>query len=748
LKTADLLLDQLDLTHFGEHGEEGEKIVRKLRAGMMPPTGLPRPDAATMESLVRWMEDQLDANAVTHLPPPGLHRLNRTEYANAIRDVLALNVDATKFLPPDDSTRGFDNIAGALTMSPALMEAYLAAAGKISRLAIGDVSSPTQQVFDVPADTAQNYHVEGLPFGTRGGILVDYQFPTDGEYSFNVKGVTGYFQAVLGQIAGEKLEVTVDGELVKVFDWDREIKNTTGNGKSTPRVPIKAGQHRLGVTFIATNDLPATELNRPFQRTMNTPGEIPGFLFYPHVGQVTIEGPFNSAGATDTASRRKIFVCRPASSREEEGCARRIVSTLVKHAFRRPSTFADIQALMPFYLSGRSEGGTFEDGIEATLQRILADPEFVYRGESEPTTMTAGKTYRVSDVALASRLSFFLWSSIPDDELIDLAAQGKLHEPTVLEQQVRRMLKDPKSDSLVSNFTGQWLSVRSLKTSEPVVNLFPDFDDNLRAAFQREIELFFGSIVHEDRGVPELLDADYTFVNERLAKHYGIPNVYGPQFRRVTLPAELDMRRGLLGKGALLTVTSQAARTSPVMRGKWFMTTFLGISPPDPPPGVDTSLKAKVVGDAAGNQKSPTMRQILEQHHTAVSCATCHRTFEPMGLALENFDAVGGWRTEDEGQKIDATGVLADGTKLDGVTTLRAAMMKRQDQFVRVVAEKLLTYALGRGVDYPDMPLVRSIVRDSEASKYRFSSMVLGIVKSPAFQMNMKTAAAATARVN
>jgi hypothetical protein len=746
LKTADLLLDQLDLSKLGDHAEIGEKVVRKLRAGMMPPPGVRRPDAEKMEGLIRYMEGELDRHSVTHLPAPGLHRLNRTEYANAVRDLLAVQVDATKFLPPDDSTRGFDNIAGALTMSPALMEAYLSAAGKISRLAIGDVSSPTQAVFDVPADTAQNHYIEGLPFGPRGGTLIKYQFPADGEYSFKVKGVTGYFTAVLGQITGEKLEVTVDGELVKVFDWDKEIKNTTGNGKSTPRLPIKAGLHTVGVTFLATNDLPGTELNKPFQRTMNTPGEIPGFQFYPHVGQVTIEGPFGAEGASDTASRRKIFVCKPATPREDEACARRIVSTLVKHAYRRPSTLADLQSLMPFYFSGRNEDGTFDDGIEAVLQRVLADPEFVYRGEAEPTAVAVGKPYRVTDLALASRLSFFLWSSIPDDELIDLAAANRLHDPAVLEQQVRRMIKDPRAEALVDNFTGQWLSVRSLKTSEPVVNLFPDFDDNLRAAFEKEIELFFGSIVHEDRSVIDLLDADYTFVNERLAKHYGIPNIYGPQFRRVTLPPELDMRRGLLGKGALLTVTSQAARTSPVIRGKWFMTTFLGIEPPSPPPNVP-ALKEKPA-DNSGNLKTPTMRQTLEMHHTALTCSTCHKSFEPMGLALENFDAVGAWRTLDEGQPIDATGQLADGTKLDGVATLRSALIKYQDQFVRVVTEKLLTYSLGRGVEYQDMPLVRTIVRESAPSKYRFSSLILAIVKSNAFQMNMKPGATETRATN
>ncbi len=739
-KTANLMLDQLDVAHLGEHAEIAEKVVRKLRAGMMPPTNMKRPDPATMEALIRWMENELDKSAVTYLPPPGLHRLNRTEYSNAIRDLLALQVDTTKFLPADDSTRGFDNIAGALTMSPALMEAYLSAAGKITRLAIGDVNAPTQAVFEAAADTAQNYHIEGLPFGTRGGLLIKHEFPADGEYTFRVKGVTGYFQAVLGQIKGEQLEVTVDGERVRLFDWDREIANTgNAGGRATQRIPITAGLHTVGVTFIATNDLPATELNRPFQRTMNTPGTIPGFQFYPHVGQVIIEGPMGAAGAVDTASRKKIFVCLPATPRDEGTCARTIISTLVKHAFRRPATPADLETLNEFYLEGRKNNGSFDDGIESALQRILADPEFVYREEAEPASLTAGKAYRIGDLALASRLSFFLWSSIPDDELIDIAAQGKLKDPVVLEQQVRRMLKDPKSQALISNFTGQWLSVRSLKTAEPVVNLFPDYDDNLRAAFQRETELFFDSIVREDRSVLDLLTADYTFVNERLAKHYGIPNIYGPQFRRVMLGPDLDMRRGLLGKGALLTVTSNAARTSPVQRGSWFLQTFLGVAPPQPPPNVP-AIKEKPA-DTTGNTKAPTMRQIMEAHHSNPTCNTCHQIFEPIGLAMENFDAVGAWRTLDEGMLIDASGTLVDGTKVDGIASLRASLVKRSDTFIRVVAEKLLTYGLGRGVEYQDMPLVRSILRDSAGSNYKFSSLVLGIVKSPAFQMNMKGAA-------
>jgi hypothetical protein len=645
-------------------------------------------------------------------------------------------VDATKFLPSDDSTHGFDNIAGALTISPALMEAYLSAAGKISRLAMGDISSPTQAVFEVPADTAQNYRIEGLPFGTRGGILIKYQFPVDGEYTFKVKGVTGYFQAVLGGVKGEKLEVTIDGERVRLFDWDKEIANTTGNGKSTQRIAVKAGLHTVGVTFLATNDVPESEVNRPFQRTMNTPGSIPGFLFYPHVGQVWVEGPYNPAGARDTASRRKIFVCRPETAKEEAPCARMIASNLVKHAFRRPATAGDVTGLMGFYQDGRGDGGSFDDGIEELVQRVLADPEFVYRLEPEPNGLHSGKTYRISDLALASRLSFFLWSSVPDEELLDVAAQGKLREPAVLEKEVRRMLADAKSEALIANFTGQWLNVRGLKSSEPVVNLFPDFDDNLRAAYQREVELFFASIAHEDHSVLDLLTADYTFVNERLAKEYGIPNVYGPQFRRVNLTADLDMRRGLLGKGALLTVTSNAARTSPVARGKWFLQTFVGVSPPDPPPNVPVIKEA--AADATGNTHVPTMRETMEAHHTNPACASCHKIFEPMGLALENFNAVGTWRTHDGESLIDASGVLVDGTKVNNVADLRQWVVGRSDQFVRVVTEKLLTYGLGRGVEYQDMPMLRSIIHDAAPSKYKFSSLVLGIVKSPAFQMNMK----------
>ena len=588
--TAGLNLESLNLDDVESHAETWEKVISKLRAGLMPPGDGPRLDPDDREELVSWLENEIDSHAELHLPAPGLHRLNRTEYSNAIRDLLALNVDATSFLPSDDSSHGFDNMAGTLTTSPALMEANLSAAGKISRLAIGTETAPTLAVFDAPHDTSQNGHIEGLPFGTRGGMLIEHEFPADGDYVFTVKGMTGYFTRVLGNVSGEQLEVTIDGERVYLYDWDSEIGNTEGEGGRTPAIPISAGFHTVGVTFIATSDLPDTGLNKSFVRTMNSPGSISGYTFYPHVGQVFIEGPFNGVRAANTQSRDKVFECYPDNADEETDCAREIISTLASKAFRRPVTDADIRDIMNFFTAGREEGGSFDYGIEAVVQRILADPEFIYRSEIEPDDVAPGEAYRISDLELASRLSFFLWSSIPDEELIRLGAEGRLHERKVLEQQVARMIDDPRSEAFIDNFTGQWLNVRGIAVSEPVVDLFPDFDSTLRDAFRREIELFFGSVVHEDRSIMDLLTADYTFVNERLAKHYGIPNIYGSQFRRVHLGPDQDFRRGLLGKGALLTVTSEAARTSPVKRGKWFLETFFGVSPPDPPPGVNTDL--------------------------------------------------------------------------------------------------------------------------------------------------------------
>ena len=734
-QTADLNLELLSLDAVAAEAEIWEKVIRKLRAGLMPPAEGPSLEPGARESLVAWLESEIDSNAELHLPAPGLHRLNRTEYTNAIRDLLALNIDATTFLPPDDSSHGFDNMAGTLTTSPALMEAYLSAAGRIGRLAVGTETAPTLAVFDVPVDTSQNAHIEGLPFGTRGGMLIEHEFPADGEYIFTVKGLTGYFTAVLGNVGGEQLEVTIDGERVYLYDWDSEIGNRQGDGGRTPPIPIKAGFHKVGVTFIATSDLPDTGLNKSFVRTMNSPGSISGYTFYPHVGQVFIEGPFNGLPAASTQSREKIFECYPASVRVEGECARRIISTLVGNAFRRPATDADLDEMMGFFVAGRDEGGSFDYGIEAAIQRILADPEFIYRSEIEPGGVEPGSPYRISDLELASRLSFFLWSSVPDEELVEIASDARLHDPKVLRRQVERMIADPRSDAFIRNFTGQWLNVRGMQASEPVVDLFPNFDSTLREAYRREIELFFGSIIQEDRSILDLLTADHTFVNERLASHYGIPDIYGSQFRRVELGPELDMRRGLLGKGALLTVTSDAARTSPVKRGKWFLETFYGVSPPDPPPGVETDLAA------AEGEAPTTLRARLEAHRSNPTCASCHMIFEPMGLAMEHFDAVGKWRMEDAGSPIDPTGVTTDGTPLDGVESLRELTVRNADLFAQVVTEKLLAYAIGRGVEYEDMPLIRSITRDAARDDYRFSSLLMGVIESPAFTMNMKSAA-------
>src|SRR5215471_7197926 len=736
LKTGGLTLEKLDLTHGSENAETWEKVVRMLRAGMMPKAGMPRPNPATLEAAIEWLENELDRNAVTTIPPPGLHRMNRTEYANTVRDLLALEIDPGQFLPSDDSTRGFDNIAGALGLSPALLEGYTAAASKISRLAIGDVTTPSQKVYRVAEDTSQDYHIEGMPFGTRGGMIVKHVFPADGEYALKItpisKGNMGDTNP-FGEITGEKLEFLLDGDRLKLFEWDKE--RLREDGTFNFKFPAKAGTHTVAVTFLATNYAPGNDLDQHFLRSTIETGGLPGFKFFPHIGKIRIDGPENAKGASDTASRKKIFVCRPANATQEAGCAKQIVSTLARRAFRRPVTEQDTETLLSFYQQGRNEGGDFDHGIELALRRVLADPEFVFRKEVEPANAAPGKPYRISDLELASRLSFFLWSSIPDDELINLASQNKLHEPVVLEQQVRRMLADRRSDQLVLNFAGQWLQVRALQTQSPVTSEFPDFDDNLRQAMQKETELFVDSIVHEDHSVRDLLDANYTFVNERLAKHYGIPNVYGSNFRRVTLTPDLDMRRGLLGKGSLLTVSSKPNETSPVQRGKTVMQIFLGVEPP-PPPVVPPALPETATNVHGG--RKPTMREKMEMHRKVEPCATCHKIMDPIGFALENFDAVGAWRTTDDGNPINAAGKLVDGSNMNGVKDLREALVRYTPQFVRVVTEKLLIYALGRGTEYYDMPLVRSIVHDAAKNDYHFSSLVLGIVKSTPFQMNEK----------
>ncbi|MCU1337297.1 MAG: hypothetical protein JWO19_2878 [Bryobacterales bacterium] len=730
-----LTLDQLDAAHVEKDAATWEKVVRKLRAGMMPPSGMPRPKPEVLESAILFAENELDRTAKLHIPPPGLHRMNRTEYANAIRDLLDIQIDPSKFLPSDDSTRGFDNIAGALGISPTLLEGYVSAAGKISRLAIGDVSTPTQTTYRVAEDTDQDYHIEGMPFGTRGGMLAAHEFPADGEYSIKItpisKGNMGNTNP-FGEIPGEKLEVVLDGERLHVFDWDRDRERS--DGTLNVKFPATAGRHTVVVTFLATNYAPGTDLNQHFLRSTIETGGLPGYRFFPHVGKFVIDGPYNAKGASDTSARRKIFVCKPASAGQETACARQIITSLARKAFRRPLSDKDTEVLLGFYQRGRNERD-FDNGIEMALRRILADPEFVFRREAEPTNVAAGQTYRISDLELASRLSFFVWSSIPDDELLNLASQNKLRDTAVLEQQVRRMLKDPRSRQLVTNFAGQWLSLRALQSQTPVPSEYPDFDDVLRQAMRTETEMFVNSVVQEDRPVTDLLDANYTFLNERLAQHYGIPNIYGSNFRRVTLPPEFDMRRGLIGKGSFLTVSSAPNRTSPVNRGKFTLQMFLGVEPPAPPPNVPDLPKQE---SAIRGGLKPTMRQQMELHRKNEPCASCHKIMDPIGLVLENFDGIGQYRTEDDGSPIDPSGQLVDGTKLNSVTDLRGALVKYSPQFVRVVTEKLMIYGLGRGTEYYDMPLVRSIVHSAEKDKYRFSSLVIGVVKSQPFQMNQK----------
>ncbi len=689
--------------------------------------------------MIRFLETNLDKNAVTMVPPPGLHRLNRTEYANVVRDVLALDIDPSKYLPSDDSTRGFDNIAGALALSPALLEGYATAAEKISRLAVGDVTEASSKICRVPEDNSQDYHIDGMPFATRGGLLCKYVFPADGDYVFKLypinQGLMDNNRA-FGEIKGEKLELMVDGELIKTYDWDKEVAvgAPVHGGTKDVHFTVKAGPHTVVATFLATQLAPSNDLNEHFIRSTIETGGLPGFKFFPHVGKLEILGPAKATGASDSPSRHKIFVCTPANASQELPCARQIISTVARRAFRRPLTTQDTEMLMSFYQRGRNDGN-FNTGIERALDRVLADPEFVFRKEIEPASAASGKPYRISDLELASRLSFFLWSSIPDDQLLTLATENKLHDPVVLDKQVKRMLADPKSDQLVINFAGQWLNLRSMQTVFPIPGLFPDFDDNLRLAMRKETEMFVGSVVHEDRSVIDLLNANYTYLNERLAQHYGLPGVTGSNFRRVEWPPAFDYRRGLLGHGSIETVSAYPNRTSPTVRGKTMMMIVLGVAPPDPP-FVPPALKEGENAVHAGGK--PTMRQQMEMHRKNEPCATCHKIMDPIGFSLENYDAIGRWRTTDDGSPIDPSGMLVDGSKLDGVKGLREAMVKYSPQFVRVVTEKLMIYALGRGTEYSDMPLVRSIVRDAGKDNYRFSSLVLGVVKSEPFQMNQK----------
>jgi hypothetical protein len=735
LRTAGLSLQNIDPDRVAGHADVWEKVAQKLRSGMMPPPGRPRPDAVLARATAASLEDALDREEAAHPDPGGplLHRLNRAEYANAIRDLLALDVDAAALLPPDDSSSGFDNVADALGVSPALMERYLSAADQVSAFAVGDPAIlPASFTSHVRGDASQSDHVEGLPLGTRGGLMARPTLPLDGEYVIKVKLLQTNLGSVRGLEYAQQLEISVDGARVHlvpmggpadfaVLPENAEEIAEALDARLVVHVPISAGPHDIAATFLQRSPVQGGHRLQPFLRSNVDATDHTGL---PHIESITITGPFGATASGDTPSRRRIFQCHPLNSTDETACATRIVGALARRAYRRPVTDADMARLMTLFDSGRHDG-SFETGIQFALRGMLASAKFVFRGERDAGA--ADGSQPVSDLELASRLSFFLWSSIPDDELLTVASRRMLRDRDVLDRQVRRMLADPKAHALVENFAGQWLYLRNLKSTQPDQNEFPDFDDNLRAAFQQEAELFFDSVLREDRSVIDLLTADYTFVNERLARHYGIPNIYGSRFRRVAVAD--DARKGLLGKGAILLVTSHAGRTSPVVRGKWILDNLLGTPPPPPPPDVP-ALEEK-----SATSEPHSVRERLERHRASPACAGCHKLMDPLGLALENFDAVGAWRVDDEGSPIDASGQLVDGTPVDGVVTLRQAILRQPEMFVRTLTSKLLVYGLGRGLTYHDMPVVRGIVRDAARSGDRFSSLILGVVHSRPFLM-------------
>jgi mono/diheme cytochrome c family protein len=741
LKVAGLTLSQVDLARIGEHAEVLENVVQKLRTGTMPPAAAPKhPDPATVARALSALEGALDREAMRH-PNPGratLRRVNRTEYGNSIRDLLQLDLDVRSSLPPDDAGYGFDNIAAVLKVSPSLLERYLAVARQVSRTAVGTATALNTATYKVPGDLTQSNHLDGLPFGTRGGIVAHHTFAADGEYTIKVRLGRTIWMTVRGMQERHQLDVLLDGERVKLFELGGIGPYTTQDPKALDldkdlsiRIPVTAGPHDVTVAFLKEDysqpDAPA-DLRRPWIKSY-VRYDLTGPL--PYVENVQIQGPYNVGGPGDTPSRRQIFVCRPATPADESRCARTIVSNLARRAYRRPVTDADINPLLPFYEQGRVDNG-FDGGIEMALRVLLVNPEFLFRIERGAAGSGKDQLARVSDVELASRLSFFLWSSIPDDELLSAAVGGQLKNPTQLERQVRRMLADSRSQSLATNFAAQWLYLRNLQATFPQPQLFPDFDDNLRQAMRRETELFFDSMVREDRSVPDLLTADYTFLNERLARHYGIPNIYGSRFRRVQLPDHT--RAGLLGQASILTVTSHPIRTSPVRRGKWILENVLGAPPPPPPPDVPAL-------DEEPTAATLTMRQRMEEHRKNPACASCHNRMDPLGLSLETYDAVGRMRTASAGsERIDVTAVMPDGTRFDGPNGLRDVLAGRSDQFVQTFTEKLLTFALGRGLESYDPPAVRAVLRQASARHYSFSSIILGIVNSTPFQMRWSAA--------
>ena len=737
LKTGGLALDAFVAADVPKNPEAWEKVIRKMRARQMPPVGLPRPDEATYQATIGSLEQSLDRAAAAH-PNPGrtdtLRRLNRTEYRNAIRDLLALDVDVASLLPADESSYGFDNVTVA-DLSPTSLDRYISAAEKISRLAVGRSGrSPGGDTIRIQPDLTQEEHLDGLPVGTRGGAVIRYTFPLDAEYEIQIRLARDRNEHVEGLTEPHEVELLLDRERVQLFtvtpparqegfSEDYQPSHDNIDRHLTVRVPVKAGPHALGVAFLKNPTALLETARQPYQAHFN---------FYRHpriqpaVYSVSIIGPYAPKGPGETPSRRRLFVSQPSNPGDEERAAKGILATLMRRAYRRPVTDADVEGPLALYRKAQAEEG-FDAGIEMALSAVLVSPEFLFRVEQDPAGIAPNTAYRISDLELASRLSFFLWSSIPDDELLDQAIAGKLREPAVLERHVRRMLADSRSQSLVNNFASQWLHLRNLDSITPDMRLFPDFDDNLRQAFRQETELFFDSILREDRSALDLLRANYTFVNERLAKHYGIPNVYGSRFRRITLDDD-GHRGGLLRHASILTVTSYATRTSPVIRGKWVLDNILGVPPPPPLPDVP-ALKDNTVD---GNL---TVRKRLAEHRTNPVCASCHNLMDPVGLSLEKFDAIGRWRAAEAGVPIDGSGGLPDGSKFSDVHGLEQALLNRPELFVGTFAEKLLTYATGRGVESYDAPAIRTIVREARAKDFRVSSLVLGVVQSQPFQM-------------
>jgi len=734
LETGGLSLEAMDLTNVAADAAVWEKVVAKLRAGAMPPQPRPRPEPAAYDGFRVWLETELDRAAAADLRPgrtEALHRLSRVEYRNVVRDLLDLDVDVSDLLPADDTSYGFDNIAGVLGVSPTLMERYLAAARKISRLAVGSpVPSPIAETFRVPSDQGQDGHVAGLPFGTRGGLVVDFNFPEDAEYVISVVPDGPLF------IEPHELELTLDGERLEVFTVGRALEPGQRRSQYAEadarevRLRVSAGPHRVGAAFLRKTLAEPERTRKLYKRPFTGEGSGADSRYQPYLERLTIAGPFESRGsapAVDTPSRARIFTCEPGNDPDSAAaCAADILSGLARRAFRRPATDEDVGRLLDFYEQGVATGG-FDGGIELALRRLLVSPEFLFRIVEDPAGLPPGTAYALSDLELASRLSFFLWSSIPDDELLDAAVRGELGDPAVLEAQTRRMLADPRAEALVTNFAGQWLGLRNAAAVQPDEDLFPDFGEDLRQGFRRETEMLFDAILREDRSVVELLSADYTFLNERLAVHYGIPGVRGSHFRRVAL--DDPGRGGLLGHGSILTVTSHANRTSPVVRGKWVLENILG-TPPPPPPADVPALEATTTG------RTLTMREAMEQHRANPVCASCHRVMDPLGLALEPFDAIGRWRTPNQTRvPMDLTGVLPDGTVFDGPAGLKAALLAHPGRFVTTVTEKLLTYAVGRGVEHYDAPAVRAITRAAADDGYRLTTLILGVVDSPPFRM-------------